>query len=62
MNDKIDLFDVVYKRLTNPDNAEEMVKRALAQGVVLDTWMNGEEKEQFSDDARDALASISMGF
>ncbi len=49
-----DLFSVVYQRLTHPDTVE-IVKHALTQGVVLDTWMNGEEKEQFSDDAQVAL-------
>ncbi len=54
MVDDNNLFGAVYQRLTHPDTVE-MVKRALAQGVVLDTWMNGEEKEQFSDDAQAAL-------
>ncbi len=49
-----DLFGVVYQRMTHPDTVE-MVKHALAQGVVLDTWMNGEKEEQFSDEAEIAI-------
>ncbi len=48
------LFSVVYQRLTAPE-VIEVVKRALNQGVVLDTWMNGEVEEQISEDAEAAL-------
>ena len=54
-----DLFNVIYQRLTNPDTVE-MVKRALAQGVILDTWMNGEKEEQFNEDAESALIAESQ--
>lgn len=50
------LFRVVYKRITDPEMVE-VVKRALTQGVVLDTWMNGEEEEQVTEDAEVALVA-----
>jgi SAM-dependent methyltransferase len=52
------LFDVVCQRMAKQETVE-MVKRALAQGVVLDTWMNGEEEEQVGGDARSALAAAT---
>ncbi|HUW65499.1 MAG TPA: hypothetical protein VMW83_12570 [Spirochaetia bacterium] len=45
-----DLNRVVFQRLADPETGQ-MVKRALAQGVVLDTWMNGEKEEQFGEEA-----------
>jgi ubiquinone/menaquinone biosynthesis C-methylase UbiE len=52
------LFDVVCRRMTSPDTVE-MVKRALSRGVVLDTWMNGEEKEQISKQAQIVLKAAT---
>lgn len=51
-----DLFRVVSGRMTDPETVA-MIKRALAQGVVLDTWMNGEDEERFSDEAEIALVA-----
>ncbi len=53
-----DLFGMVYQQLISPDTSE-MVKRALGQGVVLDTWMNGEEEEQISEEAQSALIAAT---
>lgn len=53
-----DLFKVVSQRLTHADTVK-MVRHALAQGVVLDTWMNGENEEQVSEDAQIALISAT---
>jgi len=53
-----DLFRVVSHGLTDPETVE-MIKRALAQGVILDTWMNGEEEEQVSEDAQVALVTAT---
>lgn len=50
----VNAYRFLWDRLNDPDTAE-MIRKALAQGVVLDTWMNGEEHERFSDAAMSLL-------
>lgn len=52
------LYRVLLRWLTDPDTGE-MVKRALTQGVVLDTWINGEKEERISDTAQVALVAAT---
>ncbi len=53
-----ELYRVLRRRLTDPETVE-MIKRALAQGVVLDTWMNGEEEERVGEEAETILAGAA---
>lgn len=50
MSGSDDFYDVILDRLTDPGTVA-LIRRALAQQVVLDTWMNGEQEETVSDAA-----------
>jgi SAM-dependent methyltransferase len=52
------LWRVTQQRLTDPQTVA-MIERALAHGVVLDTWMNGEAEEKISDEAEAALLTAA---
>ena len=53
-----ELYRVLRRRLTDPETLK-MLKRALVQGVVLDTWMNGEEEERVGERAIATLAAAA---
>lgn len=50
-----ELREVILERLSDPETVG-IVRRALAQGVVLDTWMHGEDEERMDEGALAALA------
>lgn len=50
----MDLYGFLYRWLIDPEWVET-IRRALAMGVVLDTWMNGEEEEHVTAEAEALL-------
>lgn len=54
VNDEMDLYSFLYRWLMDPEWVET-IRRALAMGVVMDTWMNGEEEEHVSAEAEALL-------
>jgi SAM-dependent methyltransferase len=50
------LYAVLWQALTRPDTAE-LIRSTLAGGVVLDTWMTGQEEEEVSAEAEALLAA-----
>lgn len=50
------LYEAMLDTLTSAGTVE-LVRRALAQNVVLDTWMNGEREETFSESADAVLTA-----
>lgn len=61
MSGSADLYASILGRLRDPATAD-LVRRALAQGVVLDTWMNGQREESFSETAVDILTRAAEQF
>lgn len=55
------LFAVIWDRLTDPRTVT-LIRHAIDQDVVLDTWMNGEREEAVDEEAEEILSRNAEEF